>query len=327
MLLKYLESLPRIRLLPKHTPTHILPNLSRFTGTPIWIKRDDQTARPYGGNKPRKLEYLLGEALHQEAHTVLSVGGIGSNHCLATALYARKVGLKSIFILFPQPENSFVHNNLKHLKQIADTVVFSQDYTELPELTNEIITANPGTYFIPAGGSSPLGALGFVRAALELSTQIHSGEVPCPTHIYLAAGTCGTLAGLILGCRLADLPNRVTGVRVVDEIVTNSDCVMQLIDGMQSILAAGDPACGKVKIHPADFELRHDQFGDGYGFPTPEGDAALNLLLDLENVEMDPTYTAKCMAGLLSDIKTRALTGPILYWHTYSGTRMHELHP
>ena len=200
------------------TPVQKLERLGAELGiSQVYIKRDDLSGKLYGGNKPRKLEFILGDVLRSRAKEAMTFGGAGSNHALSTAMYAREVGLKSISMLMPQPNARYVRRNLlmshycgaelhpcgSGLESVRNMpLVYA---AAIYQLLRHRLRKGRLPYFIPPGGSSLLGVVGFVNAALELGRQIAGGEMPEPEYIYVACGTMGTAAGLTLGLRAARL--------------------------------------------------------------------------------------------------------------------------
>jgi len=221
------EKLPYVSLGEFPSPVQKLDRLGGDLGiNHLYIKRDDLSGKVYGGNKIRKLEFLLDNAVRAGAKEVLTYGSAGSNHCLATAIYAQQLGLRSISMLIPQPNAQYVRRNLLmshhcgaefHLHRNRSFVVLGTMY----QLLRHRLKYRRFPQAIPFGGSSPLGVIGFVNAAFELKEQILKGEIPEPDRIYVASGSLGTATGLMLGLRAADLKSRLISVRVTDEKLVN----------------------------------------------------------------------------------------------------------
>ncbi len=324
------ERLEHVELASLPTPVQHLEGLGAELGLGgLWIKRDDKTSSLYGGNKVRKLEFLLGDALAQKRSGVWTVGAIGSHHVLATSLYARQSGLEPHALHFPQPLTDHVREVLKALSTTRPELELASSKNTMPvKLAKRRIrqwlsrTENP--YYIPGGGSAPRGVLGYVNAALELATQIDNGQLPMPDVIVVAAGTCGTLAGLELGRRLAELPTRIIGVRVVDKLLANPLVTANLANRAGKILA--EYGVDVPRIRASDIHMIDDQFGPGYGEETPQGLAAIELAEAFSDVELDPTYTAKAFAGLIHfDSSPQRPIKNALYWHTLSSADLSPL--
>lgn len=323
------RSIPRVELGEFPTPVEPAERLAQNIGLPrLYIKRDDQTGTLYGGNKVRKLEFLLGQAVAEGFEAVWTVGAIGSHHCLATAIYARELGLEPHILHFPQPVTDHVLKNLRALSTTRPKLTLTSKVA-LPfevgkEKVKQWVSSQPDVFYIPGGGSSPVGVLGYVNAGLELADQIAAGELDEPDYIFVAAGTCGTLAGLVLGCKMAGLATRVVGVRVVDKIMANKPITSRLANRAGQILA--DHGVEAVpQVTGADFEMADAYFGRDYGVPTEAGMAAIHKVRELAGVDLEPTYTGKAFAGLLGERERLELSEKtVLYWHTLSGADLGE---
>ncbi len=300
------------------TPVHRLEGLCESEELcEIWIKRDDRSSSHYGGNKVRKLEFTLADAKRRGKRYVLTFGGLGSNHCLATTIHSRRLGLRSILVLHPQPINPHVRRNLLLDVKFGAEVHLARNSLERALIVAWIKLTRRGIYTLPLGGSSPLGALGFVDAGLELARQVDSGELPEPREIYLALGTGGTLAGLLVGLRLAGLDSRLVGVRVTPERIGNARRVADLANRVVRLLRSRSDSVPDLRFSPSDLEVIHGFYGPGYGAPTREAVEARELLLGTDGVELDLTYTAKAFAALLAKAIAGA-RGPLLFWDTFN---------
>jgi 1-aminocyclopropane-1-carboxylate deaminase/D-cysteine desulfhydrase-like pyridoxal-dependent ACC family enzyme len=324
------EKLAYVSLGELPTPVQKLERLGAELGiSKLYIKRDDLSGKVYGGNKPRKLEFILGNALRSGAREVIALGGAGANHALATAIYAQKVGLKSISMLMPQPNARYVGRNL--LMSYHCGAELHLCGAELESARNSPLVYLATVYqllrcrlksgcfpqIIPPGGSSPTGTTGFVNAALELRKQITNGEMPEPEYIYVACGTMGTAAGLILGLKAAKLDSRVVPVRVTSEKFVNAGGMINLIDKTSSLLHSLDASFPRFEFSAADIEIRHDYFGKRYALFTKEGMEAVSLMRESEGIKLDGTYTGKTLAAIIDDAKSGSLQGKtILFWNT-----------
>ncbi len=279
----------------------------------LWVKREDRAGACYGGNKVRKLEFLLGEAIAQRKTRVVTIGGWGSNHALATARYAQQVGLRCTLHLFPQPMNDEVRAQIVADRATgADVHVASSFLPWLPGLLRDRMSSD--AYYIAGGGSSVTGTLGWVSAADEIGEQIERGEVPRPHAVYAALGSGGTVAGLLAGWRgSSSAPDEVTAVRVVERLVCGYGPTRRLeeriVERLQSVYAPLVP-----------LRVVHDQIGAGYGHPTIAGMRAVEAAAGV-GLQLDPTYTGKAMAALMADADTGRLDGRrVLFLSTYSAT-------
>jgi 1-aminocyclopropane-1-carboxylate deaminase/D-cysteine desulfhydrase-like pyridoxal-dependent ACC family enzyme len=320
------------------TPVQKMERLGAELGiSQLYVKRDDLSGKLYGGNKPRKLEFILGDALRSKVKEVMTFGGAGSNHALATAIYARQVGVKSISMLMPQPNARYVRRNLLMSHNCGAELHLCgtglESVINMPlvygattyQLLRHRLKEGRFPYFIPPGGSSPLGVVGFVNAALELRGQIASGEVPEPDYIYVACGTMGTAAGLTLGLRAARLDGRVVSVAVSGEKFTNTRAMIKLIDKTNYLLSSLDASFPKFEVPETDADIRHDYFGQRYALFTDEGMEAVSLIRKTEGVKLDGTYTGKTLAALTHDARNGSLGGKtVLFWNTLNSRDFSE---
>lgn len=306
----------RIPWLPiAQTPTAVEPLEGEVRD--LWIKRDDLTAEPYGGNKVRKLEFLLAAAKARGAKRIITVGAAGSHHALATTIYGRRFGFDVTLVLFPQPLTQHVREIL-----LLDHVFGAElRYTRRMELVPAALFATTLRYrsqvpfVIPAGGSDAVGTLGYVSAALELAEQVATGALPEPKTVVVAAGTLGTAAGLALGFAIAGMQTRIKAIRITSRIVTNERALARLVRGAEVLLRRAGVetdraanACGRV-------DLMHEHIGRGYGMATEEGERA-TVRFQARGIHLDPTYTAKAAAAFVAH--STELPRPALFWQTLS---------
>jgi D-cysteine desulfhydrase len=306
------------------TPVGRLERLGRAAGIDrLWIKRDDRSGPLYGGNKPRKLEPVLGAVVRRGRRSVLTFGALGSHHALATTILAREIGLRTRLVLIPQPPSEAVraHLLLDHAfgaeLHFAPTVARAAA-TALRLLARHALAGDLPA-LVPAGGSSPAGALGYVNAALELAEQVRAGELPEPDAIFVALGSGGTVAGLALGLRLAGLRSRVVGVLVSDIVPPGRRRLTRLAGGALARLRRADPAVPAVAPRPDDVTPLRGFVGPRYGAPTPAAGEACRLMEEREGIRLETTYTAKCLAALLAlgrEVPWRGRT--LLFWNTFS---------
>ena len=324
------EKLPYVELGEFPTPVQKLDRLGRELNIgQLYIKRDDLSGRVYGGNKPRKLEFLLGDALRSNAKEVITFGGAGSNHAMATAIYARQVGIKSVSMLMPQPNAHYVRRNLlmSHYYgaelHLCGAGLESWRNTPLVFLatTYQILRHRlrnwRSPHLIPPGGSSPLGVIGFVNAAFELKEQVVNGKMPEPDCLYVASGTMGTAAGLILGLRAANLKSRVISVGVTDDKVVNAKGMIKLIDNTNSLLCSLDTSFPRIELSDEDIDIRHSYFGQRYALFTKEAMEAVDHMKESEDINLDGAYTGKAFAAVIDAGKNENLRDKVvLFWNT-----------
>ena len=268
--MKPLDSFPRIRLGLLPTPIHKLDNISKLLGRNIYIKRDDLTGLGLGGNKIRKLEFLLAEAKNQGAEVVFTTGGAQSNHAMLTAAAAGRLGMKAILVLKKRGVTDCVGNQLLERLmgtevRFVDTDDYADIYAEMDRIGKEL--GRP-YYKIPCGGSNALGALGYVECAREIAGQgLHFD------HIFCAEGSGGTMAGLALGAKLF-LPGTTVHGMMVDT----------------------DPF---DKITPALMRETAELLEIAPEITPEAGNAAVSLMAEQEGIFLDPVYTGKAFAGML----------------------------
>jgi len=321
-----LGRLPRRPLASLPTPVHRLADLGRESGLPdLWIKRDDRTGRLYGGNKVRKLEWLLADALARGHRTVLTTGALGSNHALATTIYARELGLRTRLVLIPQPVTAQVRRALLLDHAYGATVHFAPTIAAAGRTVIGLLVrgalARDRPYLVPTGGSSTIGTLGYVNAGLELGEQVAAGELPEPAAVVVPLGSGGTVAGLVAGLKLAGLGTEVIAVRVTDLLPPSPRALARLANRALARLTRLGADASRLDLTPADFVVRSDWLGPGYGVVTPAAVEACRRIAASEGLTLETTYGAKALAGALAlGHEARWRGRPLLFWHTYSST-------
>ncbi len=291
-----------------------------LAGLGVWVKEDGEFgAGGWGGNKVRKLEWLIPDARRRGRRSILTFGGLGTNWGLATALYAREHGLETALALVDQPVDDHVRAQLARLEasgaRIHRTHTKARTVATLPWLLARNARGGRPPYLLPAGGSSPVGALGYVEAALEIAAQVEDGSLPEPAHVVVAVGTGGTAAGLALGFQLAGLRTRVLGVVVNDQLRLDTPVLARLARRTANLLERRGARLGPLDLGPEMLDLTRDQIGAGYGHRTEAAARAAEAARG-EGLTLDPVYTAKAMAGLLARRAEGRLDGPALFVHT-----------
>ena len=269
------------------TPIQRLDNISRELNTNVYVKRDDLTGIGLGGNKVRKLEYLLADAREKGAEVVFTTGGAQSNHAMLTAACALKLGMTPILILKKRGVTARAGNQLlEHLMGVDVRFMDTDDYADIYAEMDRVGESLGRPYYkIPCGGSNALGCLGYVDCAREIAGQgIHFDHMIC------AEGSGGTMAGLALGAKLFLPGTRVHGMMVDTEPF---DVITSRLMGEAAALLEVE-----IDISPADYSLR-DLCGPGYAIPSEEGNAAVSLMASREGLILDPVYTGKAFAGLI----------------------------
>jgi len=320
---KYLLArFPAVRTLPwlplgtGATPVEMLEGLSSALGREVWIKRDDLSGECYGGNKVRKLELLLAAAKAGGHESVLTVGGIGSNHVLATAVYGNAHGLKTHAVLVPQPVTEAVRENIVTAARLGVVMHPCAARPLVPLASQRAKRKANKPYVIAPGGSSALGSLGYLEAALELRAQIDEGLIPAPDDIFVPLGSGGTVAGLQLGLHLAGIACRLHAVRVVERWLMNKTYVRVLISSMRRTLVRHGAVISTDAL--PELTVVHDQFGGRYGRSTPAAEAAISQLKKSDDLALETTYTGKALAGMLEHHHRCEPERRFLFWNTYN---------
>ena len=299
-------------------PTPLERHGVKFAGgrRSLLVKYDNLTGSLYGGNKVRKLEYIFPRARARHRLRIATFGAAGSNHALATALYARLAGFECTCFLSAQAKTPQVAATLnKHIQNGTELVRFGGDYAARLRILREHLWGRH-TWVIPLGGSSWLGTVGLVAAGLELAAQFASGGETPPERIYVAAGTMGTAVGISLGLALAGLPTEVHAVRVSDRAIMNPAALDRLLRKTAFMLRRCDDAVPPDLAAAARIRVRDEFFGPGYAKGTGATEEAIDFAACELGLELETTYTAKAMSALLSDWRAGG-DFSALYWHTF----------
>jgi D-cysteine desulfhydrase family pyridoxal phosphate-dependent enzyme len=315
-----LATLPRYLLATLPTPLQRARNLEKALGARcprIYLKRDDLTGVAFGGNKARKLEYLLADALANEATTLVTEGAVQSNHARITAAAAVIAGLRSVLVLDARHGSEVAGNLLLDHLLGAQVRVVPDKATRtalMASIGDELRAAGERPYIIPTGGSVPIGAAGYVTMVAELLAQLVSvAEVP--SRLYFPTGSLGTQAGLVVGARAFSAPFSVYGVAVehpVEDLIADGAA---LANGTAALLGSDQ------RFNPTDIRIDGAFIGVAYGVPTEEGIEAIRLLARTEAIFLDPVYSGKAMAALISHARTGELAPneAVVFLHTGGG--------
>ncbi|NWF96023.1 MAG: D-cysteine desulfhydrase family protein [Candidatus Thorarchaeota archaeon] len=316
-LLEMLDRIPRVQLGFFPTPLHRAVNLGESLGLKeLWMKRDDLTGVEFGGNKTRKLEFAVADALQNRCDTLVTVGAVQSNSCRQTAAAAAKYGLRCILLLAGQQPETLQGNLLLDTLLGAELKFYPDDdfmslTQRLPTVIETLEELGLKPYALPAGVFTPLGSLGYVAAMKELREQMDKVGF-YPERIVTATSTGGTLAGMIVGAKAYDIDAEIIAYSVLDDEATLSSRVL----GMVSRIVKEYP--GIVEPFEPNFTVDDRFLGAGYGVIEEGVKSAIRMFAKNEGVFLDPVYTAKSGLGLMR----MALSGevdrdtPVLYWHT-----------
>ncbi len=303
----HLAAFPRVRFGHSPTPLEFMPNLTRHLGGPnLYIKRDDCTGLATGGNKTRKLEFLVAQALEQGADTLITQGAVQSNHARQTAAAAARMGMKCK-ILLEQRVTDASEEYEESGNVMLDRLMGAEIVARLPsgtdmqkameDLAAELRSAGGKPYVIPGGGSNPVGALGYVACAQELLTQSFETGLRID-HVVHATGSTGTQAGLVVGLRASNSGIPVYGISVRMPKAKQEENVWKLVQATVDYMKL--PASS---VERADVVANSDYVGEGYGIPTDSMVEAVRLTAQQEAILLDPVYSGKGMAGLIDLVR------------------------
>jgi 1-aminocyclopropane-1-carboxylate deaminase/D-cysteine desulfhydrase-like pyridoxal-dependent ACC family enzyme len=306
-----LDTIPSLRLAPYPSPVEETERLRHALGlgARLLVKRDDATAFAFGGNKVRKMQFVAAAALQAGADTLVTTGGLQSNHARVTAAAAAKFGMRGVLIVNgTAPDRPTANALLDDLLGAEIRYVASRDdrAPALERAAQDIRRRGGTPYVIPLGASTPLGAAAFVAAIAELRAQIDPPDV-----IIHATSSGGTQAGLVAGCALAGWHTHVIGISADESSHSLTMQIRGLFPGLAELLHV-EPR----RLHAYDVDVDDRFVGEGYGIPTPESRAAIKLAARTEALFLDPTYTAKAMAGLAARASEFRPGMTVLFWHT-----------
>ncbi len=308
------------------TAVEEFPDLETGDGVRLFVKRDDLSSDLYGGNKVRKLEFILAEAELASRRTLITLGGIGSNHALAVAMHGAARGFDVDLVLYDQPVLPIVRRNLGGFLAAGARLHYAgskgRAFAEAGRLFARRSRQGADPYFIMVGGSSRLGCMGYVDAGLELYGQIAAGKLPEPDRIFVPLGTCGTAAGLIVGLRLAGLNSRVVAVRVAEAFPANAAVLRRMAQDTADFLHGADPSIPRLRLTTEDFDVVPDYLGKGYGYPTREARRAVAEAAP--RLTLETTYTGKTMAACMAFCREAAKPTNVLFWNTFSSAPVPE---
>lgn len=321
------DDIPRLSLTHLPTACYRMENVTALVGGPdLFIKRDDVMELAHGGNKTRKLEYALAEALQRNSGAIVTQGGLQSNHVRQTCSGAAKVGLECHVILsnpVPEMKDELMGSGNYLMDQLMGAHIYHAEDGRGPlvdKVVADLESAGKKPYNIPAGASNGIGSLGYVNAARELIAQWQEMKIR-PSHIFTATGSCGTQAGLLMGLRyFGNTDTAVVGVSVSaprNRLETRMREVLNMI--------CDETGIAKDFIKDEDIIVNDEYFGEGYGRPTEAGIAAIRTVGENEGVILDPVYTGKCMSAMLDLLQRRKLKNPrdVVFLHTGGAPAIH----
>ncbi|MBN1605260.1 MAG: pyridoxal-phosphate dependent enzyme [Polyangiaceae bacterium] len=314
------KTLARLPLTEGPSPVTEAGELGESVGlSRLYVKRDDLACRTYAGSKVRKLELLLGHARAKGCTHLVTAGSVGSHHALATAIHGSVHGFSVELLLMPEPPGTEVARVLRASAHFAAAIHYVPTARDLSRQWQRALARHPeSAYSVPLGGTSPLGNLGYVEAALELERQVDEGRLPEPARIYVPLGTMGCAVGLLLGLRLTRLRSRLVAVRASNPSTSSPDKLRQLYEATGRELRALDDTFPELAIDESTFTIDGRHLGGGYAIETAEGTRAMHLARERAGLVLERTYTAKTLAALVADApKLRGQS--ILFWNTHAG--------
>jgi len=311
---KAISDVPTLGLGTLPTPVEPMPSLSALLGggPKLFVKRDDTIGFAFGGNKVRKLSLLGARAQVDGFDTLITAGGIQSNHARVTAATAVRLGMRAVLVVNGEAPATPTANALLD-RLLGAEVVYVKERDErmaaVRAIADGLVSQGRKVFEIPIGGSTALGSVAYLHAVLELLDQM-----PAPDVIFHATSSGGTQAGIVAACRLLGLPTRIIGVaadgptaQIQAQIRANIDGIAELLDLDPSLLQRGTP-----------LEIDDRYFGEGYGIPTDASREAIELAARTEAIFLDPVYTAKAMSALIAYVRQQKFTAKqtVLFWHT-----------
>ena len=311
-----ISSLPRYKLATLPTPIDEAPRLSDWLGVRVLIKRDDLTGFALGGNKARKLEFLIADALEKKADVLVTGGGPQSNHARMTAAAARKVGMDATLVFSGNPPAESNGNLLlDELLGVEILYTHTDDTSETDKMIERVTAERRASgrrpYLIPRGGSTVLGCTSYILAVGELLEQLTARGVE-PDSIFITTGSCGTHAGILAGLKYFGARIPVLGITVSRSQSEGRQRIYKLVKETAEFLETPLP------LEPSEVIIKEEYLGAGYGIITPQAREAIRRVAQLEGIFLDPVYTGKTMAGLIDLVQHGEIAhgSAVLFWHT-----------
>jgi D-cysteine desulfhydrase family pyridoxal phosphate-dependent enzyme len=315
------DHLPRVRLAQLPTPIHSLPRLSRALGGPrLLVKRDDQTGLATGGNKTRKLEFSVAEALRQGADTLVTLGAVQSNHCRQTAAAAAVAGVRCVLVLRGNAPQAFLGNVLLD-RLLGAELVFTGDRSR-DEVAGEVMgrerAAGRRPYLIPVGASDEVGAAGYVAGMEELVAQLRDSGVAIDRVVF-ASSSFGTQSGMIVAAKALGFPAQLAAV-AIDSTRDEMQAAVADLAARTARRVGVDVSVSRNEVVSYDGYL-----GAGYGVVGDPEREAIELTARHEGILLDPVYTGRAMAGLIDLVRRREIGAheTVLFWHTGGAAALH----
>lgn len=316
-----LRNIPWVSIINSPTPIHKMEEISKeLNHKEIWVKRDDLTDNIYGGNKPRKYEFVFADILKKNKKRILTQGAIGTNHGLATTVHAKKFGLETHLFLVEQKLSQHVRENLLCHHYFGARLNLMKSNFRRKLAIKARLFIDKKAYFVTTGASSPLGTLGFVNAAFELKEQIDAKLIPEPDKLFVTVGSLATCAGLVLGLELAKVRTKVIGIGVTDPIWSSKKNTLDLAVKALELMRTRDSSIPDVSdVIGERLIVDHRYFGGQYGVPTEEAMEAIKIAKK-DELKLEYVYTGKTLSGLIDYIRKNKLQKDeiIIFWNSKS---------
>jgi D-cysteine desulfhydrase len=324
------EAFPRLAATVPWLPIGQLPTpvteARRFAGRhglkALYVKREDLSHPQCAGNKIRGLEFILADAVRRGAKTILTLGVEGSHHICRTAWHGRRHGIDTVAVVIDQPAAEYVRRNLAAGLASGAAFVPANRATLLPRLAAQYAKAwmrqGRRPYCVSPGGTSALSCLGHVNAAMELKRQGEGGQLQEPDYLYVAMGSLGTAAGLLVGCKLAGLRTKLVGVVASYRWFCTAGRWGRMAKRIHRLMRRRDPGVPEIDVDASELSVVSAALGDGYARPTEESMRLADEFRAAEGIDLDGTYTAKALCGAMQFIEAQQLHDNVhLFWQTY----------
>jgi D-cysteine desulfhydrase len=319
-----LATIPWVSVIVSPTPVHKMDQTSTTLKRDIWVKRDDLTHTVYGGNKPRKYEFVFADILRKGKRTIVTLGGIGTNHGLATAVTAKDFSLSTHLFVLEQPISEGVRENLLCHQFFGAKLHLMKNPFHRRIAMKIKLMLDRSSYFVTLGASSPLGTLGFVNAAFELKEQIEKNDMPEPDTLFVTAGSLATCAGLVLGLELAQIKTKVVGIGVTNPTRSSKQNTIELAKKALEIMRSKDVSIPDVSREIENrLIIDHSYFGGQYGASTKEALEAIDIAKK-DELKLEYTYTGKTLGGLIDYCQKNKVSKDevVLFWNSKSSADM-----
>jgi len=316
-----LKAIPWVSIVNTPTPIHRMDKIcDELNHKEIWVKRDDLSHEVYGGNKPRKYEFVFADILKNNKKRIFTQGAIGTNHGLATTVHAKRFGLEThLFLTEQEPSTMVLENLLCHYYFSAKLNLMKSKRQRKIRIKTRLLFDRKAR-FVTTGASSPLGTLGFVNAAFELKEQMDENLVPEPDKLFVTVGSLATCAGLVLGLELAKVKTQVIGIGVTDPSWSSKSATLELATEALKIMRKIDSSIPDVST---EMEKRlvvdHSYFGKQYGSSTEEALEAIEIAKK-DELKLEYVYTGKTLAGLIDYVKRDKISKEeiVVFWNSKS---------